>query len=378
MTSIIILSYNTIELTKLCLQSIRHFTESGSYELILVDNASTDGSGEWLAAQPDVRLIANRENVGFPKGCNQGMEVACGEDILLLNSDTVVTPRWLEQLKRALYSSPKVGAVGPVTNKCARMQQLTVNYGNNLDDMLTMAENFNHVNPAKWELTFKLVAFCFLFKREIYEKIGGLDERFAPGNFEDDDYSLRLRLAGFQLLLLRDTFIHHFGSSSFVQQKSREEWLRAAEAYNALLTRNERFFLEKWKLSSNMLNYNLWLDDLSLPTATPKILLWENEYLNSPYQLRRLYPQGEIEVMTDSAGYARAMAPDFPVRLITADYREDFWLQGKEGYYDCAIYRKDLLKVPEREDLLQVIRRAIKPQGSYIYEEGDRVRAFTV
>ncbi|MBR4696044.1 MAG: glycosyltransferase, partial [Selenomonadaceae bacterium] len=105
MTSIIILSYNTKEYTQMCIQSIRKHTDPGSYEIIVVDNASTDGSLNWLLAQPDIRLIANEENLGFPKGCNQGLEIAEGDDLLLLNSDTIVTPRWLKQLLIALHSS---------------------------------------------------------------------------------------------------------------------------------------------------------------------------------------------------------------------------------------------------------------------------------
>ena len=109
-TSIVIINYNTLEYTRLCIESIRQLTPAGSYELIVVDNASRDGSLEWLRQQQDVRLIENQVNNGFPAGCNQGMAVAeAGNDLLLLNSDTVVTPRWLENMQQALYS--KAGAV---------------------------------------------------------------------------------------------------------------------------------------------------------------------------------------------------------------------------------------------------------------------------
>ena len=102
-TSIIILSCNTKEYTQRCIQSIRTYTEPGTYEIIVVENGSRDGSVNWLLAQPDIRMIANDENVGFPKGCNQGMRIAGGTEMLLLNSDVIVTPRWLEQLKLGLY-----------------------------------------------------------------------------------------------------------------------------------------------------------------------------------------------------------------------------------------------------------------------------------
>ena len=111
MTSIIILSYNTLTYTRWCLESIRRFTEPGTYEIIVVDNASTDGSRAFLRQQEDVRLSESEVNLGFPKGCNVGMAAARGDALLLLNSDTIVTPRWLVQLRRALDSRPEVGAV---------------------------------------------------------------------------------------------------------------------------------------------------------------------------------------------------------------------------------------------------------------------------
>lgn len=250
MTSIVILSYHTLAVTKLCIESIRTYTKTGSYEIIVVDNGSQDGSVEYLKEQPDVRCIFNHENQGFPKGCNQGMEIARGDEILLLNSDTVVTPRWLEQLRAGLYSAADVGAVGCMTNYCSNGQQISVGY-HSLEEMQRFASSYNHANPSKWVERTTLVGFCLLFRRAIYEKIGGLDERFSPGNFEDDDYCIRIWQAGYRCLLLMDTFIHHFGSVSFARDESPEVQRQKAEKYNALLQRNMRLFQEKWHLPEN-------------------------------------------------------------------------------------------------------------------------------
>ena len=249
MTSIIILSYNTLELTRMCLESIRAHTPE-KYEIIVVDNASADGSLEYLREQADVRLIENKENMGFPKGCNQGLALAEGDSLLLLNSDTVVTEHWLENLKKGLYSDEKVGAVSCLASSASNGQQITVAYGTDMAAMQAFAAGFNHSDPAKWEERAHLVGFCYLFKRAVYEIIGGLDERFTPGNFEDNDYSLRILEAGFSLLLLKDTFIHHWGSSSF---RKKEESLQARQEkelrYGKLLQRNMQQFFEKWSIS---------------------------------------------------------------------------------------------------------------------------------
>ena len=133
---------------------------------------------------------------------------------MLLNNDVVVTRNWLENMLGALHSDESVGAVGCLTNRCSYKQTVPVEY-ESIEEMHSFAETFNILNPSKWEQRLKLVGFCFLTKREVVENIGMLEELFSPGNYEDDDYSLRIRLAGYKLLLCRDTFIHHYGSVSF-------------------------------------------------------------------------------------------------------------------------------------------------------------------
>ncbi|KAF6621129.1 GT2 family glycosyltransferase [Paenibacillus jamilae] len=235
-TSIIILTYNKLEYTKQCIESIRKYTHENAYEIIVVDNASQDDTAEWLAQQTDVVTILNKENRGFPEGCNQGIEVATGTEILLLNNDTIVTQHWLSNLLKALYSSDEIGAVGCVTNNSSYFQEIDVPYGN-IDDMHSFAKDYNISNPLSWEERLKLVGFCMLIKKSVIEQIGLLDERFSPGNYEDDDYSIRMRKNGYKLLLCKDTFIHHYGSTSFKEDKSY---------FNSLLEKNAKKFEEKW------------------------------------------------------------------------------------------------------------------------------------
>lgn len=255
-TSIIILSYNTLNYTKLCIESIRKHTPLGIYEIIVVDNGSIDGSREWLKRQSDVVLIKNIENLGFPKGCNQGMKVATGQDLLLLNSDTIVTPRWLENMQQALHSDDTIGAVGCVANRVSHFQQVETNGYQSLEELIQFAEQYNRSNPELWEERLTLVGFAFLLKREVYERIGPMDENFSPGNYEDDDYSLRIWQAGWKLLLCKDTFIHHFGSASFLQNRSEEEKKKKEEKFLALLKRNKEYFLKKWNLPNEYWKLN--------------------------------------------------------------------------------------------------------------------------
>ncbi|WP_234119713.1 glycosyltransferase [Clostridium hydrogenum] len=249
LTSIIILTYNKLNYTKQCIESIRNNTAKSSYELIIVDNCSNDGTKEWLKSQKDIITIFNDKNLGFPKGCNQGIKISNGESILLLNNDVVVTENWLSNLTTCLYSSHEIGAVSSVSNSCPYYQTIETDY-RSIEEMQSFATNYNISDSNKWEGRLKLIGFCMLIKREVIKKIGLLDEIFSPGNYEDDDYSIRIREAGYKLMLCNDTFIHHYGGTSFKENKG----------YSKLLKNNEAKFKEKWGFTSakNMeLNRNL-------------------------------------------------------------------------------------------------------------------------
>lgn len=254
-TSIIILSYNTLEYLKLCIYSIRKYTDGISYELIVVDNGSHDGSVDWLKKQDDIRCICNKTNKGFPCGCNQGLSIATGTELLLLNSDTIVTPRWLQQMLAALYSTDKIGAVSCVTTASPNQHVDTDGY-NDVNGLEKFADKYNHTDKSKWKRVTCLMGFCFLFRREIYDKIGGLDEYFSPGYCEDDDYSLRILQLGYSLLVCEDTFIHHFGSLSF-KKKDKMKQEKNKFRTNSMHQNGLRKFREKWDVSNRFYSMNI-------------------------------------------------------------------------------------------------------------------------
>lgn len=235
-TSIVILTYNQLEYTKLCIESVRKFTPKGKYELIIVDNNSTDETISWLTKQNDLKLILNCENYGVPKGYNQGISIANGDNVLLLNNDTIVTPNWLFNLDSALWSNSEIGAVGCLSNYVSNAQRIAVNYSD-ITSMIDFAKYFNISDKEKYEVRGKLIGFCLLIKKEVIDKIGLLDEQFFPGNYEDDDYCIRMLKAKYKLLLCKDTFIHHFGSKSFKDNNFD---------YNKIIKTNRKKFKDKW------------------------------------------------------------------------------------------------------------------------------------
>lgn len=235
--SIIIPTYNGFSLLERCVGSVRKHTPQ-PYEIIVADNGSEDGTVDWCLRQK-ITTISLACNEGFPKACNKGMRLASGDMLVLLNNDTVVTAGWLDGLSKALYCAPNVGIVGPVTNYASGSQQVTYSF-DNLDEFHRIAAEVNKPDPAKWKPVDRVVGICFVFRRELMDEIGLLDERFSPGHYEDDDYCLRARRKGYKLLVCHDSLIYHEGSASF----SRE----GAEAHQALVHRNYLLFTDKWQL----------------------------------------------------------------------------------------------------------------------------------
>ncbi|MCR4318397.1 MAG: glycosyltransferase family 2 protein [Planctomycetes bacterium] len=240
--SIVILSMNQIQFSRLCLANIRRKTEV-PYEIVWVDNGSWDGTGEWLAGEKIDTLIRNKANHGFAGGCNQGMNAAKGDYILLLNNDIIVTPGWLEGMLSALESSEKMGIVGPMTNyisgpqKVDEAQGLYTDFSDELD---TYAERFRDANRGVVEKSNRLVGFCMLFERSLIDEIGLLDEQFGGcGSFEDDDFCIRAMEAGYELAIAREVFVHHFGHVTLDDPANN---LNKQESSR----RNSKLFLEKW------------------------------------------------------------------------------------------------------------------------------------
>ncbi len=289
-TSIIILTHNQFEYTKRCIGSIFTHTKE-AFELIVVDNGSTDGTVEYLEIEVEsrrspwlnplwgalegaiqqgrddrsqmtevrdqgpeaggqgsgvrIKIIKNKENLGFAAGNNQGIAAARGNYTLLMNNDIVVTPGWLTHLIACAEQDPKIGIVGPKSNYVSGPQLVKdVTYNiKNLDGLNDFASEFSNKHSGKTTSFWRVVGFCMLIKRAVIDKIGGLDTRYGLGNFEDDDFSLRAILAGYESRIAEGCFVHHFGNRTF---------LAAQIDYKKSLHKNWGIFKKKWGIPKNV------------------------------------------------------------------------------------------------------------------------------
>ncbi|MGE5278783.1 MAG: polysaccharide pyruvyl transferase CsaB, partial [Acidobacteriota bacterium] len=239
--SVVVVTYNNLAINRQCLESIYGRTDWPNFEVIAVDNASEDGTVEYLREAerlyPNLRVVANDANRGFAAANNQGLRLAAGEYFVLLNNDTVVTHGWLTALLRHLAAEPKLGMIGPVTNAISNEARIEAGY-EAIEDMPAWAEQFVRENDGRVFAIPMLAMFCLAMKREVYETVGALDERFGVGMFEDDDYNRRVRAKGWEIRCARDAFVHHWQKASFR--------LMGEKQYLALFEENRKKYEEKW------------------------------------------------------------------------------------------------------------------------------------
>lgn len=234
--SIIIVSYNSREQIADCLGALSVGCDGLAFEVIVVDNASSDGSAELVAERfPEVRLIARKDNPGFSTACNQALRLARGRYELLLNPDTIVPPGALTGLVEVGDRNPEAGLIGPAIYRLGKGKLQS-----SFRPLPSWEAAFRHYTIAKpllkalwlsrrrWRPVIDtpttaggLTGACLLIRREVFEKIGGLDERYFLF-YEDLDYCRRAIRAGWGILYTHKVSVfHHSGKSTSKERPSR-------------------------------------------------------------------------------------------------------------------------------------------------------------
>ena len=278
--SIIILTWNQLEYTKECLEALDRHTKQ-NHEIIIVDNGSIDGTPDWLqehaAGDNRLRLALNSDNRGFAAGCNQGLALAKGDWLILLNNDVVVTEGWLDGLLDCHEMTPCAGIVGPLTNNASGIQGIGPASYQDVQELDRFAQDFRIANRHRRIYSRRVVGFCLLFHRRLFERIGNLDNRFGTGNYEDDDLCLRAAIAGFQNVVAADVYLHHYGSVSFQG---------GGVDYQSLISGNWSFFREKWSAPVSDPGYAAQIAACRIREDSEKLLLLQ-EYKEAVTVLKK-------------------------------------------------------------------------------------------
>ncbi len=225
--SIIMLNLNTSDYTEETINSIQHHT-GYPYELIIVDNGSNDKSMDVLKRLKKNKMIdkivTSNKNLGFAGGNNLGAKEATGDYICFINNDVIVSPKWLTKLID-VFKDEKTGAVGPVSNNVGGLE-------------FPQRVSFTNEKEGIIEEIPRLSGFCIVLRKKVFDKIGGWDDRFFPGFFEDDDLCIRLQEEGYNLKYCGNSFIHHKMQSTFAKNKLDG---------NKIYMENKARFEQKWK-----------------------------------------------------------------------------------------------------------------------------------
>lgn len=218
--SIVVPVYNALEYARGCIDSIYAAKTALPFEVIVVDNGSNADVAAWLAAEssrrPNFRFLRFDQPLGFPRAANEGACVARHELLVLLNSDTVVFDHWLDLLATALDQDRAIAA--PVTNRYGHDTQMDV-WAPAVDVALGREYAAGIHHRAVVEEPQRLVFFCVMIRRSLWSELTGLDETYGPGNYDDDDFCLRARLAGYRLAVARNVFVFHHERRTFDENR---------------------------------------------------------------------------------------------------------------------------------------------------------------
>ncbi|MFB0524839.1 MAG: glycosyltransferase, partial [Phycisphaerae bacterium] len=283
--SIVIPVFNNVEYTKRCLKALIENTPNSRYEVIIVDNGSTDGTKEFLKClSGSVKIISNCENLGFAKACNQGAAAADGNYLVFLNSDTKVQPGWLEQLLEVLENDSEVGAVGSKllypdgSIQHAGVAILHVEGKNSLlPKHVFMRQPSDHIFVNVPMLFQVVTAACIVIRKSDFESVDGFDESYWNG-YEDVDLCFKLTKAGKKIVYQPKSVVLHYESRS-----SKEERYKRIQ-------QNDRLLQERWA-----------------GKIKPDVIICGNQVRQGPSQTIQPYLQNDESVSVSRSEYINAL-----------------------------------------------------------------------
>lgn len=255
---IIIPIYNAYEYTSDCIKSVIKYTDLKNNRLVLVEDRSTDKNILAMLKKYreenkdlDIVLIENEQNLGFVKTANKGMQYSKENDVVLLNSDTEVTLKWLEKMQNCAYSDEYISTVTPLSNNGALCSIPNFGVDNELPENLTLDEYAKLVEDCSYKRYPEIstaIGFCMYIKRSVLDEIGFLDEEtFGKGYGEENDLCYRALDFGYIHVMCDDTFVYHKGTQSFTEAKKElinSHMKILKERYPTYVYRTDRYIAE--------------------------------------------------------------------------------------------------------------------------------------
>lgn len=273
--SISIVNTNNREIVRDCLRSIQQNTHQISYEILVVDNASTDGSAEMIRAEfPEVALIVNEKKQGFSTNHNKALARARGRHLMILNDDVIVLDGAFDVLVAFMDKHPSVGVTGPkFLNPNGTNQAAFGSFGTPFHDLVVRPWRLRF-KPERWSLNQPtavdwIVGACMLARRDAVEEAGYLDTQFDPLYVEEREWCYRIKACGWQAYHVPDAQIIHLGGQT--RKRTPDFWTRTIYGHRLL-------FYRKHYSSWQVISYRTLLGAMSLI----KVAYWGGHWMLNP------------------------------------------------------------------------------------------------
>jgi len=372
-------TFNQLELTKLCIESVFENTGDVSYEFYLIDNGSSDGSYEYFKNDKRIKLIRLEENTGLLLALQIFYESGLdnGKFWLYMNNDVVVTPRWASNMLKCITSDPHIGSVMPTTNRTAMFACIQQPLGlYDVDDVQAFGERFNVSNPVLWQDWIMYYGFVLLARPSVRKKFGFHEDCFYFSfYFSDGDITLLQTKAGYRTVQARDTYIHHFDGGHTVLQNRR-----------SALDEGEKQFFKKHGFFSTDLERYLPVGiavGVSAGAATvgsgivtagvaAKIL-----FLGSS----RSHPLLQLQKINEAMGNNNVeyYAADVMEQLKLEQYGRNVKFQQIDNWYevetvfssqifDAVIYLDDIMKLRKPDRFLSAVYNRLSVNGKFYFQ----------
>lgn len=329
---IIIPIYNAYDELSKCLESVYQHTDLTKNRLILInDNSSDKRMKPYLDShiEENVIVIHNHKNQGFSNNINLGIEQSDKRDVILLNSDTIVTSNWVEKMVRCAYSDNSIGTVTPLSNNATLCsvpnfcKENTLPEGMDIDQVAIIVER---CSLKKYPRITVAHGFCMLIKRELIDLIGTFDAKtFGKGYGEENDFCNRAEQMGYIHVMCDDTYIYHSGTKSFTSSEKK-----------AYIKEHECILIERYpqQMHNNAIycqkNPNGWVG---------RNIAYHLDIWNNKKNVLYLIPSSFRDVTTNNMKKVK-----FHVKYLTAKLRKDMniFVAARDGdSLQVTVYTKD-------------------------------------
>jgi len=238
--AVVVVAHNGVDATERCLRSIER-TVDVPYELVLVDNGSTDSTRELFAGTENANVVRFEDNRGFAAGVNAGVAAAAGELVLMLHNDVVLTEGCVSRMVDTLRRE-NAAAAGPQAANARPPQRVPSSPVHHLLDLEAWAGTMAHSNPGRALVTDSLGGFCLLVRRDVFDAVGGFDGRFSRLLYGDVDFCRRLAERDVRMVVALDTVVEHRGGLGWFER------FRSGVRLDELFRRSLLEFSARWQV----------------------------------------------------------------------------------------------------------------------------------